>query len=183
MRAEQSAVYPPVFLLQGEKEDILLNEKLMLNSLRVDRLPKEASGLQGWIEDLLTQVGPLDRSVDGVLTKAILFYLKNEYQREKSAHDPAQGGLPRFSKHVARALSASSVLATSPDLGAEIQRYVSTNLRAALPVFMGPILAKIGCFCSFKEEHTARHHMMAFLQLKPASMSLRDASDTVHQNP
>ena len=44
---------------------------------------------------------------------------------------------------------------------------------------MGPILSAIGKFCSFREEHTAGHHMMSFLQLKPASMSLRDVTQLV----
>ena len=44
---------------------------------------------------------------------------------------------------------------------------------------MGPILAAIGKFCAFREEHTAGHHMMSFLQLKPATMSLRDIAQFV----
>ena len=179
LRSGQTATYPPTFIRPDEKEDALFSEKLIINTLKVSVLPKEASGLQKWVNDLLTQIGTVDRSIDGVLTKAALFYLKNERKREECANDPLQGGLPRFSRHVARALSTSAVLMTSPDLGAEISRYVNYNLAHAKPVFMGPILSAIGKICSFREEHTAGHHMMSFLQLKPASMNLRDVTQLV----
>jgi len=179
LRSGQTATYPPIFIRSDEKEDALYSEKLIISTLKVSVLPKEACGLRRWTNDLLIQIGAMDRSDDGVLTKAVLFYLKNEWKRKECAHDPLQGGLPRFSRHVARALSSSTVLMTSPDLGAEISRYVNYSLAQAQPVFMGPILATIGKFCSFREEHTAGHHMMSFLMLKPASMSLRDVTQFI----
>ena len=144
-------------------------------------LPKEACGLQKWVNDLLTQIGTVDRSIDRVLTKAALFYLKNERRREECANDPLQGGLPRFSRHVARALSSSAVLMTSPDLGAEISRYVNYNLAHAKPVSMGPILSAIGKFCSFREEHTAGHHMLPAAQTGVDEPSGRHAACPDHR--
>ena len=179
LRSGQSATYPPTFVKPDEKEDALFSEKQIHGNLKVSTLPREACGLQAWTNDLLTQIGTIDRSADGVLSKATLFYLKNRRRREECASDPMQGGLPRFSRHVARAISHSDVLRTSPDLGAEISRYVNYSLANAEPVFMGPILSAIGKFCSFREEHTAGHHMMSFLQLRPASMSLRDVAQLI----
>ena len=62
-----------------------------------------------------SQVGLVDQSVNGILTKFVYFYTANGHKCRLSANDATQGGLARFSRHLARALSSSSALALSPN--------------------------------------------------------------------
>ena len=41
----------------------------------MDFLPRDASGLHGWLRALFSQLGPIDKSADSVLFKAVAFYI------------------------------------------------------------------------------------------------------------
>ena len=60
--------------------------------MKINYLPKEAYGLHGWLRNLFTQIGPLDRTDDGVLAKTVLFLMKNRHKRSLCARDPSKGG-------------------------------------------------------------------------------------------
>ena len=92
----------PKILKEKEHESDFYNEKLLMGAVKVRYLPKGACGLHGWLRDIFTQLGPLDRSEDGVLAKPILFYIHNGYRQRLCAEEAIQGGLPRFSKHMAK---------------------------------------------------------------------------------
>ena len=61
LRSGQVATYPPQFLLRGERESDVYSEKFLLNAVKDAKLPREASELQGFLEDLLIQIGPIVR--------------------------------------------------------------------------------------------------------------------------
>ena len=52
-----------------------------------------------------------------------------------------QGGPLEFSKHVAKALTSTEALATSPDLANEIETQITPAVHKGEPILMGPILA------------------------------------------
>lgn len=179
LRAGQSATYPPQFLRLGECEEDLYNEKMLAGSVKVPMLPKDACGLHAWLRLLAAQVGPLDKSDDGALSKAILFYVRNGHRRSECAEDPKQGGLPRFSRHIAKAITCPEALATFPELAGEIDKHLSVAVEKGGPLLMGPILATIGRWCSYKHEAATGHIMLSFLQIRPSSLKTQDVAQFI----
>ena len=174
LRKGHRATYPPRFLLPGEREADTYQEKLFAHGLKMDFLPRDASGLHGWMRALFTQLSPLDKSAEGVLFKSIMFYIQNGYRRDECAYDTNQGGLPVFSKHLAKAVTSTAAMATSPDLAIEIEKVVATAVQKGEPILMGPVLSAIGKHCSFKKEAATGVTLISFLQLRPASLGFRD---------
>jgi hypothetical protein len=179
LRAGQHATYPPNFLKNNEREEDLYSEKLLAGNIKVPCLPKDASGLHSWLRLVSAQVSPIDKSDDGALSKAILFYVRNGHRRAECAEDARQGGLPRFSRHMAKAITCQEALASSPDLACEIDKHLSVAVEQGRPLLMGPILTAIGKFCSYKHEAATGHIMLSFLQIRPASMKLRDVAQFI----
>ncbi len=157
-----------------ERESDIFSEKLLSGAIGITYLPKEASGLPAWTASLATQLGRVGKSEEGVITKAVLFFVRNRHKMDICSRDPAQGGLLIFSKHVAAALTRAEVLNTSPELAAEITRHTSTAIDSGQPVVVGPILASIGHFCDYRREGAMGHTHMAFLSLRPASLKTTD---------
>ena len=81
-----------------------------------------------------------------------------------------------FGKYVAAAVTKGDAMRTSPELAAELNRYISSTLNAGKAVMMGPVLSTIGRFCSYRREAATGHSHMAFLMLRPASMKARDVA-------
>ena len=102
------------------------------------------------------------------------FYIVNGHRRAKCAYDVNQGGLPIFSKYLAKAVTSAAAMATSTDLAIEIEKVIATSVQKSEPILMGPVLSAIGKHCSFKKEGATGVTIMSFLQLRPTTMSFRE---------
>ena len=80
---------------------------------------------------------------------------------------------------MAKTITSPAALATSPDLASELAKHISQAVRRGDPILMGPVFAEIQKFCSYKREAANSHILISFLQLRAASMKIRDVAQFV----